>query len=433
MQSIPPWTSLDAAAQQRWRTTLRDVAREADRRFNAFTSIEPAVDEPPHGALAGLPYAVKDMFRIAGHVPTCGLSDGSGLTIAGESDLLRRLDEAGADRVGFTNMTELAYEPSGYNASRGRIKNPWNTDFIAGGSSSGSAVAVAVGAAAAALGSDTAGSLRIPAHACGVTALKPTNGLVSMQGVMPLSPSLDTIGFLARDAADLILVTSACLSLPARRPIARAVVLADAMEQSEPAVQAACSDAIDAIGTCGIAIALRRGLQIFEAMDPHIFVILQAEAAREHRAALNDERLSASLRKRLAKGTQISDDTRENALSKRLQADGSFNEQVFGEADIVMLPVMPICTPEAALCDPTSARFSPKTLYELSRFTRFANFLGLPAAAMPAGFDDRGMPVALQIVGRPGQELALLELVRTVQARSEWHARMPTALAQDRP
>ena len=101
-------------------------------------------------------------------------------------------------------MTELAYEPSGFNDGLGRVKNPWNLDFISGGSSSGSAVAVASGIVTAALGSDTGGSLRIPAFACGVTAWKPTHGLVSVKGAMPLAPTLDSIGLLARSANDMM-------------------------------------------------------------------------------------------------------------------------------------------------------------------------------------------------------------------------------------
>src|SRR5690606_17369263 len=114
-----------------------------------------------------------------------------------------------------------------------------------------------------------------------------------------------------------------------------------------------------------------RGLQALEAIDPHVLTILQAEAAYGHRAVLDDVRLSASLRKRLARGAEISDEALENAIAARLQSDKSLTEQIFGEADIVVLPVMPIRTPEAALCDPDSGRFSPRVLYELSRFTRF--------------------------------------------------------------
>jgi aspartyl-tRNA(Asn)/glutamyl-tRNA(Gln) amidotransferase subunit A len=156
------------------------------------------------GALGGLPYAAKDMFRMPSHRPSGGFGNAADLGITGTSDLLERLAVAGADLIGFTSMTELAYEPSGFNATRGRVRNPWNLDFISGGSSSGSAAAVASGVVIAALGSDTGGSLRIPAHACGVTAWKPTYGLVSARGAMPLAPSLDTIGLLARSAADLM-------------------------------------------------------------------------------------------------------------------------------------------------------------------------------------------------------------------------------------
>ena len=435
MQSLPSWTSLQSAERQRWRRTRRGFAEAVNRYFNPFISIEPpptgTADDAP-GALAGLPYAVKDMFRTGSRVPTCGLLDGTACVIAGESDLLKRFDDAGADLVGFTNMTELACEPSGYNANHGRVINPWNTSFIPGGSSSGSAVAVAVGAVAVAVGSDTAGSLRIPAHACGITALKPTNGLVSMQGVMPLSPSLDTIGFLARDAADLGLAVDITLALPKVSPIGSAVVLSDALDQSEPDVRLACSNAIDAIRECGVAIATQRGLTALEAIDPHVLVILQAEAARQHRAVLNDARLSASLRKRLAKGAEISNIELADSLAARGQLQQDITERIFGEADIALLPVMPIRTPEAALCDPESDRFTPRVLYELSRFTRFANFLGLPVVAMPAGFDDHGMPVALQIVGRRGLDLALLDLTRAVQAKTDWHARMPAELARIR-
>jgi aspartyl-tRNA(Asn)/glutamyl-tRNA(Gln) amidotransferase subunit A len=430
MHFIPPWTSLDSAAQRRWRATRRDFAEAANPFFNAFVSIDSGSHRSADGILAGLPYAAKDMLKIDGRSPTGGLSTAVGLNIAGESDLLRRIDEAGADRIGFTNMTELAYEPSGYNASRGRSKNPWNTDFIAGGSSSGSAVAVAIGGAAIAIGSDTAGSLRIPANACGNTALKPTNGLISTRGAMALSPSLDTIGFLARAAADLLLVASACLHLPKSRAITRIAVLVDALELSEPAVRAACADAIDVIRECGVATISHNGLRVIEAIDPHVFTILQAEASREHRAILHDPRLSSSLRRRLAKGAEISDDALENALAARARSGDDLLDSIFGQADAIVLPVMPIRTPEVALCNPESQRFSPKILYELSRFTRFANFFGLPAIAMPAGFDDRGMPVALQVIGRAGQDIALLEFVRLFQTKSDWHARMPAALAQ---
>jgi aspartyl-tRNA(Asn)/glutamyl-tRNA(Gln) amidotransferase subunit A len=192
---IADWPTLDAALRRKISSTAVERARRLEPRLNAFVALEEDL-VPVQGHLGGLPYAAKDMFRTPSHRPTGGLATPSDVAIEGETDLLARLDGAGARRVGFTGLPELAYEPSGYNHARGRVRNPWNLDFIAGGSSSGSAAAVASGSAVVALGSDTAGSLRIPAHCCGITAWKPTYGVVASSGAMPLAPTLDTIGLL---------------------------------------------------------------------------------------------------------------------------------------------------------------------------------------------------------------------------------------------
>jgi Asp-tRNA(Asn)/Glu-tRNA(Gln) amidotransferase A subunit family amidase len=192
-------------AQRRRQEAARAHAAALNPLINAFVEITPPAPSGMAGPLGGLPYAAKDMFRTPTREPGCGVGFASG--IEGFSDLIERLADASADLVAFTNMTELAYEPSGFNASFGRVRNPWNLEFISGGSSSGSAAVVASGAVVAALGSDTGGSLRIPAHACGVTAWKSSHGLVSTHGVMPLALTLDTVGLLARSAKDLLLLT----------------------------------------------------------------------------------------------------------------------------------------------------------------------------------------------------------------------------------
>ena len=136
-----------------------------------------------------------------------------------------------------------------------------------------------------------------------------------------------------------------------------------------------------------------------------------------------------ALQRRLTKGLSISDAELAESVSARARLVREFEENVLAESDAAVLPVMAIATPPATECDPGSDRFSPRTLYALSRFTRFVNMLGLPAMAFPTGFDHRGMPVGVQIVGRAGCDLALIDLARHVQSKSDWHARVPTAVA----
>jgi aspartyl-tRNA(Asn)/glutamyl-tRNA(Gln) amidotransferase subunit A len=430
MRRFPDWSTLDAAARHRWRDTARARARALDPLLHAFAQI--SADPAPlraAGRLGGLPYAAKDMFQTPSHRPGGGFVDGGDLGIAGTSDLLDRLGEAGADLIGFTNMTELAYEPSGFNASRGRVGNPWNLDFITGGSSSGSAAAVASGSVVAALGSDTAGSLRIPAQGCGVTAWVPTHGLVSSRGAMPLAPTLDTVGLLARSAADMMPLVSIMAELPAAHGATHAAVLADVAAECTPAVRRAFADAVAALAGSGVAVEDRAGLAAIEAIDRHVLIVLQGESARVHRAALDRRDVAPALRRRLAKGEEISDATLNQSIDARPRLVRDFDEQVLAGNDVVVLPVMTIATPPAAECDPDSNRFSPRTLYALSRLTRFVNMLGFPAVALPAGFDEHGMPVAVQVVGRAGSDRALIEVARNVQRSTDWHGRVPTAVA----
>jgi aspartyl-tRNA(Asn)/glutamyl-tRNA(Gln) amidotransferase subunit A len=428
MRRIPDWTSLDAAARRDWQLRARGRANALNAALNAFIEIEPE-QARPGGALDGMPYAAKDMLQTVAHRPSGGLAQAGDLGIAGNSDLLDRLDEAGADRIGFTQMTELAYEPSGFNSTCGRVKNPWSLDHVPGGSSSGSAAAVASGAVAVALGSDTGGSLRIPAHCCGITAWKPTNGSVSTRGAMSLAPSLDTIGVLARSAADLLPLTTILADLPESRPIRSVVVVRDVAALCAPDIASACSDMTGALSGLKIAVEQRDALPAIETIDAHALTIMFAESARVHRARISDPAVAAVLRRRLAKGLEVADDTLAASIQARPRLIADFEEQVLAGADAAMLPVMAIPTPTAAECDPDSDHFSPKTLYAMSRLTRFVNLLGFPAVALPAGFDARGLPVAMQIIGQRGSDLALIELVRHVQSKTEWHGRAPAAVA----
>jgi aspartyl-tRNA(Asn)/glutamyl-tRNA(Gln) amidotransferase subunit A len=430
MRRIPDWSALDATVRRRRRETARPLATALDPVLNAFAQIDTS-SRPltPAGQLGSVPYAAKDLFQTSSHRPGGGFPEAIDLGIVGTSDLLERLDAAGADLIGFTNMTELAYEPSGFNATRGRVKNPWSLDYISGGSSSGSAAAVASGAVVAALGSDTGGSVRIPAHACGITAWKPTHGAVSARGTMPLAPTLDTIGLLARSASDMMPLAGVMAELPSSRPMLRAAVLEDVVAECDPAIRRVLADAVAALAGTGVAIENRPALAAVEAIDRHAMIVMQAESAREHRARIDDAAVAPVLRRRLAKGLEIADAVLAESIDARQRLVHDFEEQVLAGNDVAVLPVMAILTPSAAECDPASERFSPRTLYALSRFTRFVNMLGFAAVALPAGFDDRGLPIGVQIVGRSGCDLALLELVRHVQSKTDWHGRIPTAIA----
>jgi aspartyl-tRNA(Asn)/glutamyl-tRNA(Gln) amidotransferase subunit A len=430
MARFPDWSGLTPAERRAVRTNAPDRARRLEPRLNAFVGLAPSIPPESKGVLEGCPYAAKDIFCTSGRRPTGGLHKPLDMDCARDAEVLRRLDDAGATRIGFAAMPELAYEPSGHNTARGRTKNPWNTDFIAGGSSSGSAAAVAGASVVFALGSDTGGSLRIPAHCCGVTAWKPTFGLVPITGVMPLAPTLDTIGLLARSAADMAAAARIAADVQASpQPVRRAVVLADLMEVADAPVRRACQDGIDAVASCGIALQRREPSDAIQKIDPHALVVMQAEAARVHRRYIDDPSLDAILRKRLSKGLTIDDGQLAASKDARATLAADFLEQVLGRAELALLPVMAMRTPPVSECDPAAATFRPRTLYDLGKWTRFVNMLGFPAVAIPVGFDDRGLPVALQLLGRPNSDLSLLALAEAVQRKTDWHGRIPTAIS----
>jgi aspartyl-tRNA(Asn)/glutamyl-tRNA(Gln) amidotransferase subunit A len=268
-----------------------------------------------------------------------------------------------------------------------------------------------------------------------VTAWKPSNGLVSTDGALALAPTLDAVGLLARSARDLMLLAP-FLGGPSTAAGAarRAIVPDDVLAECDPAIRRCLADAVAAIEAAGVAVERRSALlPVLEAIDRHALIVMQGESARHHRSLLDGDALAPVLRKRLAKGLQITDEVLAGSVTARPRLVRQFEAEMLSEPGVVVLPVMPIMTPRADRCDPASERFSARTLYALSRWTRFVNMLGVPAVAMPAGFDDHRMPVGVQIVGRAGADLALLDLVRNVQAITSWHARVPDAVAHLMP
>jgi aspartyl-tRNA(Asn)/glutamyl-tRNA(Gln) amidotransferase subunit A len=418
--------------QQRRAASSAAIARATrlEARLHAFVELS-ALQEisSKTGSLAFLPYAAKDLFFAPNHWPCCGLAAPIEPDHTGYAGVLRCLDAAGAARIGFTAMTELAYEPSGFNAVANYPRNPWNCDFIPGGSSSGSAVAVASGASVVALGSDTGGSIRIPAHCCGVTGFKPSCGAISVTGSVPLAPFLDCVGLLAQSAADLALAAEVLLSnAPPPAVIEKVVVFDDVLDAAEPPIRRLCQDGIDLIGTLSVTVSRVDALSAIATIDEHALIVMQGEAARTHASRLNHPALDPVLRKRLAKGLSIDEETLAASRKMRTPMLEDFEDKILGSADAAVLPVMPICTPRYVDVDPASPSFSGRRLYDLSRYCRFVNMLGLPAVALPVGFDDRGLPVGLQLIGRRGRDRELIALASRIQAKSDWHARVPDAI-----
>jgi Asp-tRNA(Asn)/Glu-tRNA(Gln) amidotransferase A subunit family amidase len=404
-------------------------ARRLDARLHAFAKITDTPSAPKPGPLGGMAFAVKDLVDVADHAPTWGQARAPHAKALTTAPVVERLLELGARLVGFTEMTPLAYEPSGGNAERGRPINPWSDRHVCGGSSSGSAVAVAAGMVPVALGSDTAGSLRIPAHCCGVTAWKPTNNIIPATGTMPLAPTLDTIGFLAATAADLIEVASAFDGFyDDDRRITKVAVARDLLAECDSCIVRGVEAFEAALPRRAIAISEVRLAGLIASCDAPVLTLLQGEAARSHEALIAAGHLEPTLSARLGKGAAVDDMQLQQARSVLGELASDALDDIFGDANAVLLPVMKKRTPLVAQCEPGSPAFSGRVLYELSALTRWVNGLGLPAVAIPCGFDDDGLPMAVQIVGRPHWDIRLLMFATALQTHTQWHGRVPTGL-----
>src|SRR5215216_5224675 len=228
---------LDRIAQ--WQPRVNAfMAIEAEEALAAADAADAALAKDKNlGPLHGVPMAHKDMYYDAGKVVTCGSKIRRDFVATTTSTALQRLKDAGSVRLGSLQMVEFAYGPTGHNVHYGAVRNPWNVDHITGGSSSGSGSAVAARLTFAALGSDTGGSIRLPAHFCGVTGLKTTCGRISRAGAMPLSQSLDTVGPLARSAQDCALLLGLMAGADPEDPTAVTGPLPDYMDATREPIK----------------------------------------------------------------------------------------------------------------------------------------------------------------------------------------------------
>ena len=418
-----------------------DGALDAARRADA--ELSNGNEAPP---LCGVPLAHKDLLYRKGRVSTCGSEIRRNVAAEVTATALERLDAAGAIEVGTLNMAEFAAGGTGHNEHFGDCLNPWNTDHIPGGSSSGSGAAVAARMVTGSLGSDTGGSVRIPAGLCGVVGIKPTDGRVSRYGVMPRSWATDTLGPMARTARDVARMMTAIAGFDSRDPQSSSEPGSDYEEELEQTLKGLrvgvatnyYNEDIDENVAKGMAdsreVFRTLGAELVEVSvpDPGLAMrlgqlILAAEAAALHGKWLAErpDDYQIAIRAPMEPGLFIPATRYIEALRLRGPLLGEFLEEVLGRVDLLHVPTGPAPAPTLADSDPASPERAVRTMGLFPKFTRTISYLGLPAVSVPCGFAQNGLPVAFQLVGRPFAEARLLNAAHLYQRETGWHERMP--------
>lgn len=398
------------------------------------------------GPLDGIPMAHKDLFHRMGRVTTAGSIILRGDPASETATVLSRLDAAGVVEIGTLNMSEFAAGATGHNRHYGDCRNPWNIDRTPGGSSSGAGSSVAARLVYGALGSDTGGSIRIPAHFNGIVGLRPTYGRVSRHGVVPRSWSADTIGPLARTVEDAALILAAIAGPDPLDPAAEAVAVpnyaaglgtplkgrrigvpsAYFFDLVEDGVRSLLDDALEVFRALGAEVA---EVTVPDPEPPFRLaqVIAKAEAAAIHgewmRSRPGD--YDHGIREEMEAGLFISAPQYLQALRHRGPILQSWLDQTFSTADMVFTPVYEYATPTMADCAPTSGESAARIMATFGRCTRVFSYLGVPGLTVPCGFQDDGMPAAFQLVGRPFAEAGLFNAGHLYQREAGWHTRAP--------
>jgi aspartyl-tRNA(Asn)/glutamyl-tRNA(Gln) amidotransferase subunit A len=432
---------------ERWQPRLNAfMAIEAEAALASADAADAALARGHcRGALHGVPLAHKDMYYEIGKVVTCGSRIRRDFVATVTSTALQRLLDAGTIRLGSLQMAEFAYGPTGHNTHYGPVHNPWACDHITGGSSSGSGAAVAARLTFAALGSDTGGSVRMPAHFCGVTGLKTTVGRISRAGAMPLSQSLDTVGPLARSAEDCALLLGLMAGSDPDDPTAVAGPLPDYTAAAQASIKGLTigvpasfyvddldpevAHALDEV----IAIFRSEGAQIVQVDLPDqrqlsaaCQLVLAVEAAAFHKRWMIErpQDYGPQVLMRLQNGLAVPAISYLEAMRWRGPALAAHRVAVSG-IDAVIAPVAPVAAPTIAESDVGNSPDAEAVIQRLTRFTRPINYLGLPSLAIPSGFTRHGLPVGMQLIGGSFDEAMLLRIGAAFQRATDFHNRAP--------
>ncbi|MGZ4854025.1 MAG: amidase [Candidatus Angelobacter sp.] len=390
------------------------------------------------GPLHGIPLAVKDLIETAGVKTTAASAVLKDDVPAADAEVIRRLKSAGAILLGKLNLHEFAYGGSGILGHFGPARNPWNTVHVTGGSSSGSAAAVAACLCYGAIGTDTAGSIRLPAACCGITGIKPTYGLVSTRGVIPLSWSLDHVGPMARTAADAALMLQAIAAYDPQDVCSQKfppVYYPSAIEEGIAAVRLGVArnfwNGVDGEITSAVDAAvtalgkITAGVQEVELSTDTDRTLVRCEAYAYHQKYLPQQEngYDPETLRRIRSGANVTAAQYIQAQRELLQ-QRRLILQLFERIDLILTPTTPILTPTFSELQAAPDQLRNKEMIML-RNTRPFNVYGLPSVSLNCGFSKSGLPIGLQITGAPGNEGTVLALAHTYQKQSDWHLQRP--------
>jgi aspartyl-tRNA(Asn)/glutamyl-tRNA(Gln) amidotransferase subunit A len=378
------------------------------------------------GPLSGLRIGVKDNIDVAWVETTCASDFFADNIAVADADVVSRLRRAGASVVAKLNMAEFAVGVTSQNSAAGPSYNPWDRTRVPGGSSGGSGIAVAAGVVDASLGTDTGGSVRLPAAACGITGLRPTRGAISNAGVFPVSEQFDTVGPMARSVAEVAAMFDVLASSPSsleevrRIGVPRVFLTADV----DPDVAQIVSSATRQLADLGYEIVPTELAHAADSQDI-VYTLVYSDLARRHRRRLEEEphRFQPATRERIALGSSMTDEDRVRAERGRDRFRLATNA-VFETVDVVLTPTMPVDVPP---------RDGGEDVVELSRrmgqFTYPWSLHDGPTLALPVGFHPRsGMPVGAQLTAAVHREGALFSVGAHYQSVTAWHRRRPQIL-----
>ena len=417
-------------------------------KLNAFiTILEPSTInyQQRTGSLAGVPFAIKDLIETKGIKTTAGSLFFKDYIPNEDAAVIQKLKAAGAVIMGKTNLHEIALGVTTINPHFGASRNPWDTKRIAGGSSGGSAAAVAAGMSLAALGTDTGGSIRIPASLCGVVGLKPTFGRVSLRGVIPLSWNLDHVGPITRTVKDGALVLQIIAGYDAQDPASLQMLLGDYLNHLEDKIKgkkiALAAGEYVHKSNVEVITAVDDAAKVFTSLGAKVEqvemdflheaalangLMTQADGAAYHRERLAEhpDWFSADVRQRLETGRAFT--STEYSLARRTQAEMKLRfAQFFERYDFLLLPTTPITAPLIEDNESTPPEYAVEQARRLTRFTAPFNLTGLPAISIPCGFSKEGLPIGLQIVTKAWNETGVLRAAQAYERETNWGTRRP--------